>query len=239
MSIVSEYNWESDSWTHNGDNPTRQAFRQAVAEIAAKAKETLPECNGRVDAAVKIVLNGDVEQLDDGTARVASQSNGTTVYHVVNGECTCKDFPKSPSGWCKHRIAAGLYKRVTALMQRKLAQSDGASNGQAEPPSQPSPVQPAAPTPPLPEVPAIVSTVLTIDGRRIEVKLCDTDDARLLQRLARLLAQYPSEPSATNSPPAADLTPQCPTHGPMKPSTRGKGWFCPTKLSDGTWCKGR
>jgi len=95
MAIVTSYDFESDTWTHhNGDTPARAASRAAVADIAAKAKETLPECNGRVDSAVKIVLAGDVELLEGGTAKVASQSNGTTVYHVVNGECTCKDFPQ-------------------------------------------------------------------------------------------------------------------------------------------------
>jgi hypothetical protein len=37
----------------------------------------------------------------------------------------------------------------------------------------------------------------------------------------------------------ADDTPQCPKHGAMKPSTKGKGWYCPRKLADGSWCKGR
>src|SRR6266478_3250789 len=116
MSIVSEYSWESDTWSQhqNGENAARQAWRAAVAEIATKAKETLPECNGRVDSAVKIVLAGDVELLADGTARVASQSNGQIAYHIVNGSCDCKDYPKAPSNWCKHRIAAGIAKRVEA-----------------------------------------------------------------------------------------------------------------------------
>jgi hypothetical protein len=71
-----------------------------------------------------------VELLEEGKAKVASQSNGQVVYHVVNGACTCKDYAKAPSNWCKHRIAAGLYKRATALMQRQLAQhANGASNG--------------------------------------------------------------------------------------------------------------
>ncbi len=79
MAIVTSYDFESDTWTHhNGDTPARAAWRQAVAEIAAKAKETLPECNGRVDSAVKIVRAGDVELLEGGKAKVASQSNGTT-----------------------------------------------------------------------------------------------------------------------------------------------------------------
>src|SRR5262245_29557145 len=152
MAIVTSYDWESDSWTHhNGENPARAAWREAVAEIGEKAKATLPDCNGRVDKAVAIVLNGDVELLPDGKAKVASQSNGAVVYHIANGECTCKDYPKAPSGWCKHRIARGLHVRATALAKQKLAQLDGASNGQAETPSQPAPAQPPAPMAPLPE----------------------------------------------------------------------------------------
>ena len=77
---------------------TRALWREAVTTVAEKAKATLPQCNGRVDKAMAIVLNGDVELLPDGKAKVGSQSNGTTVYHLVNGECTCKDFPKAPSG---------------------------------------------------------------------------------------------------------------------------------------------
>src|SRR6266849_6471723 len=128
MSIVSEYDWESDTWTHNGDNGARHAWREAVAEIAEKAKATLPQCNGRVDRAVAIVLNGDVELLEGGTAKVASQSNGKTVYHIVNGACTCKDSPKAPSQWCKHRIAAGLAKRVEARLR---AQGGATGNGKS------------------------------------------------------------------------------------------------------------
>jgi hypothetical protein len=236
MAIVTSYDFESDTWTHhNGDTAARAAWRQAVADIAGKAKSKLPECIGRVDKAVALVLNNDVELLADGTAKVASQSNGSTAYHVVNGECPCKDFAKAPHQLCKHRLSAAIAQRAQELVKAKLADT----NGQAEPQSPPAPGQPAAPTPPLPEVPAIVSTVLTIDGRRVEVKLCDTDDACLLQRLARLLAQYPSELSAANSPPAADLTPRCPTHGLMKPSAKRQGWYCPVKLADGSWCKSR
>ncbi len=56
MAIVASYDWESDSWTqHNGDNPARTAWRAAVADVATKAKATLPECNGRIEKAVAIV----------------------------------------------------------------------------------------------------------------------------------------------------------------------------------------
>jgi hypothetical protein len=55
MSIVTEYDWETNTWTHHhGDTPTKAAWRAAVADIATKAKAKLPECIGRVDSAVKI-----------------------------------------------------------------------------------------------------------------------------------------------------------------------------------------
>jgi len=73
---------------------TRAIWREAVTTVAERAKATLPACNGRVDKAVALVLNGDVDMLGDGTARVASQSNGQTVYHIVNGHCDCNSILK-------------------------------------------------------------------------------------------------------------------------------------------------
>jgi|RhiMetStandDraft_8_1073273.scaffolds.fasta_scaffold70115_3 hypothetical protein len=81
--------------------PDRTAWRTVVAEIAEKAKQTLPEANGRVDKAVALVLAGAVELLPDGTARVESLADPLTTY-TVNGSCPCKDFERAPSQWCKH-----------------------------------------------------------------------------------------------------------------------------------------
>jgi hypothetical protein len=122
-----------------------------VAEIATKAHEKLPECNGRVDKAVALVLAGDVELLADGTARVASQSNGQTVYRVVNGSCDCKDFAKAPHNFCKHRLSAAIARRAQELVKAKLA---AGTNGQATPASQPAPAQPQA-TPAVAETPGL------------------------------------------------------------------------------------
>ena len=152
MVAVHTISWEEASSPDFG-NPARKAWRDAVAEIADKAKAKLPECNGRVDSAVKIVLAGDVELMADGTAKVASQSNGTTAYHVVNGECTCKDFAKAPHGFCKHRLSAAIARRAQELTKAKVADT----NGQAEASSQPAPVQPEAPTVPLPEAPVSIT----------------------------------------------------------------------------------
>jgi hypothetical protein len=111
MVAVKEITWEEAS-APDFEHTTRHAFRAAVDQVAANAKAVLPECNGRVDKAVQIVLAGDVELLQDGHAKVASQCQGTTVYRLVNGTCECRDFPQAPSGWCKHRIAAGIQKRA-------------------------------------------------------------------------------------------------------------------------------
>src|SRR6516162_7896422 len=172
--IVASYDFECDTWTTNGDNPTRQAWRQAVAEIADKAKAKLPECSGRVDSAVKIVLAGDVELLADGTAKVASQSNGTTAYVVCNGECACKDFTKAPHGFCKHRLSAAIARRAQELVKAKLGDT---TNGQAETSSQPAPVQPEASMAPLPEAPVSITLKATLHGQEVMVTLRGTDFA--------------------------------------------------------------
>jgi len=100
-----ELSWEQvASGDFSPEAPWRAIFRTAVQEIADKARVALPDSHGRIDSAVKIVLAGDVKLLIDGTAKVASQSNGTTTYFQVNGACTCKDFPKAPANFCKHRL---------------------------------------------------------------------------------------------------------------------------------------
>jgi hypothetical protein len=223
MVAVKEIAWE-EAMSPDFGNPARAVWREAVAEIAAKAKQTLPECNGRVDSAVKIVLAGDVELLADGKAQVASQSNGQTVYHVVNGECACKDYNKAPSGWCKHKIAAGIQKRATMYAKQKLAQLDGGSNGQADLPRQPTPAQPqaspVATSIPLPEAPASANCYVTLAGRKVQVTLRDSDEQRLLERLETLLQRFPAE----TEPEGEQAQPEgwCRKHGVQMKLNHGK-----------------
>jgi hypothetical protein len=101
MTIVAQFSWD-DIEAPDFEHPARKVWREAVEEIATAARAKLPECHTRVDSAVKLVLAGDVELLPDGTAKVASQSNGTTQYHIVNGHCDCRDFEKAPHHFCKH-----------------------------------------------------------------------------------------------------------------------------------------
>src|SRR5262249_39354249 len=123
-------------------------------------------------------------------------------YFVVNGECECKDYAKAPSNWCKHRIAAGLAKRASALTKQRLEQLDAATNGTTtltpeqattEAPVAVTPQEPVATpaTPALPEAPASVNFHTTIAGRQIQITLRDTDETRLLARLETLLQRFP------------------------------------------------
>src|SRR5215831_15750674 len=155
MAIVTEISWDDMlDGKPLPETPARKAWREALAEIAEKAKATLPECNGRVDKAIALVLNGDVELLEGGKAKVASQSNGTTQYFVVNGECQCKDYPKAPSNWCKHRIAAGIQKRAVVYAKQRLDEIDHASNGVSTSATEQPQGQLQCETPALPEAPA-------------------------------------------------------------------------------------
>jgi hypothetical protein len=230
------------------ENPIRKAFREAVAEIADKAKTTLPDCIGRVDSAVKIVLNGDVELLPDGTAKVASQSNGTTRYFIVNGECSCKDYTKAPSNWCKHRIAAGLAKRARTLTQVKLDQLNSANNrttppATEQPESEPveAPVESAPAVPAThTEAPASCNTYVSIAGRKVQVTLRDSDEQRLLTRLEALLDRFPveEEPEPESSPTPPENW--CPIHQVwMKRYSNAKGSWFSHKTPEGSWCNGK
>jgi hypothetical protein len=119
--MVSEYDWESDTFTHHSENDVPAAWHTAVAEIAAKAREKLPESRSRIDKAVALVLAGDVTLMPDGTGKIASQSNGNTIYHIANGHCNCRDFERAPGQLCKHRLAFGLARRAQELVKAKLA----------------------------------------------------------------------------------------------------------------------
>lgn len=200
----------------------RQAFRQAVAAVAEKAKATLPDSASRIDKAVALVLNGEVTLREGTTATVGSLSDVMTTYEVRVGYCSCKDFDQAPGGLCKHRLAAAMQRRAQELMP------------------------PTAPTAgPLPEAPASVNCHVTIAGRQVQVTLRDSDETRLLARLEAVLARYPVVPPPADVAPtatAAAPTPEgwCIVHSvQMTKQTNQRGSWWSHKAADGTWCKGR
>jgi hypothetical protein len=204
----------------------RQTFRALVADVAARAKEKLPQAvNGRVESAARLVINGDVEPLDDGSIKVGG-SDPTRWYHLVGSACTCTDFTsgKAPESWCKHRIAAGIDKRVRELLPQSTAVETA--------PQAPGPQEP------LYESPASVNVHLESSGRRIQLTLRDHDETRLLARLEEVLQRYP-QPQAPAQPPRRGEG-WCAKHQvPMTQTTKdGRSWWS-HKTTDGQWCKGR
>jgi hypothetical protein len=94
----------------------RDRFRALVADLAEKAKASLPENAGRIDAAVALVLAGDVTLQPDGTATVGSATQPLTTY-LVNGECLCPDAAQAPQGYCKHRLSKAILIRAERALR--------------------------------------------------------------------------------------------------------------------------
>jgi len=239
MVTVKEIMWEEAS-APGFETTTRQAWREAVAEIAAKAHEKLPECAGRINAAVKIVLAGDVVLQTDGTAKVASQSNGQTVFHVANGVCSCQDFAKAPHCFCTHRLAVAITRRAQELIKAKV---DAAISG-----GQPTPAQPNAPTAPLPEVPVSITLKATLHGHEVMVTLRGVDFASVkaqVEQASQWLsvqapAQPPTQPPAQGmTQPANEDSPFCRIHNAVlkRYERNGHVWYS-HKRTNGQWCCG-
>lgn len=231
--------WQDVMGGDVGEAFARAAWRKAVADVAERAKAALPQCNGRVEAAVKLMLAGDVELLADGTAKVASQSNGTATYYQVNGECQCKDFPRAPhGGMCKHRIAYGIAKRAQALASKEVQALDvPASIEAAQEEAQPA----AAPAATLPEAPASANAFVMLDGHRVQITVRGHTLAGVLTEIRTVLAQFPAEAAAKEpAAPEEPEDPYCPLHPGefLRLHTKGDQQWRSHRLADGSWCRG-
>jgi hypothetical protein len=204
-------------------NTSRAHYRALVADVAARAKAILPtQVNGRIEKAVALVLQGDVEPQEDGSIVVHSATDATRRYVLQGTSCTCADYERgqAPSGWCAHRIASGIRKRVQELLPQSTPVW-----------TETVPVHVQAP---LPEAPASVNVHLTISGRQVQLTLRDSDEGRLLQRLQAVLQQYPAEAARTVQEGL------CQKHQvQMKLNTKnGRQWYSHSQ-EDGSWCRGK
>jgi hypothetical protein len=96
------------------------SFLATLQAVADKARAVLPETvHARLDRAIGIVLNGGVTLTEHGGV-VQSQSQPNRKY-AVNGSCACGDAVQAPQGFCKHRLAVGLFKRTTEALARQPA----------------------------------------------------------------------------------------------------------------------
>jgi hypothetical protein len=115
MAIIAAYDIVDETVTFPAPLPPPQAWRSAIATLATKARKALPDSHGRIDQAVKLLLNGDVELLPNGLARIASQSDPTKTYTLNGQGCPCPDAERAPHGLCKHRLAKSLYLKALEL----------------------------------------------------------------------------------------------------------------------------
>jgi hypothetical protein len=257
-----EYDVHTDSWLTNGaaaaTTPAPEAavpsaralWRQAVGEVADRARAALPEANGRIDGAVAIVLQGDVALNADGTAEVGSQSDPQRVYHV-NGACECQDAPRAPhGGMCKHRIARGMAIRAQERLEQLMRHHDAERVQSAEDRVQKDPSSCTLNTDnlTLPEAPASANAFVVIDGHRVQITVRGTTVQGVLSEIRTVLRQFPATPTPPPAPPQAEEAPGdakgfCAVHecwmkwNDPKPGDKRPGWYS-HKAEDGSWCRG-
>jgi len=95
---------------------------------------------------------------------------------------------KAPEGWCRHRIAAGIAKRVRELLA-------------AEAPQAPTQEQPrGAPRCPLGEAPASVNVRAMLAGHECQLTLRDHDEGALLLRPQAVLKRPDVQPVPRPAP---------------------------------------
>jgi len=140
-----------------------------------------------------------------------------------DGTCGCPDMAEAPGQWCKHRIAAGIQRRVLALLTRSNAPENAT----------------AVASHPLQEAPSSANVRIQVHGYEVQVTLRDHDKYALLARLEALLTRYPL-PAQTVSLPSGQGKDWCSIHQKaMKQTTKdGRSWYS-HKTPDGRWCQGR
>jgi len=231
------------------------AWEREVYAQAQALRQAFPQLGDRLESAIVLVRDGAVS-LDDGVPLVESRTEPGT-YWRIEGGCTCPDAQfHAPHGRCAHRIAAGLYKKVTEALEATLDWHPEAPVNVAVA------AAPAVPhffvPDPVPVAPACpeasfsvclkgrrhgVDVLLTLRGQTRAEFLHHLQDALDVQAQLDQLCGLFDEGGAVQAEPEtahAVETPRCPYHGDMRASTKVAGtWYCAHKLFDGSYCKER
>jgi hypothetical protein len=83
--------------------PRPASIEEAVEQMVARGKATMPKLAGRLESAARLVLEGRVA-LDGEAGRVGP-------YTISAQGCTCADFVHR-GGWCKHRLAVRMGRHL-------------------------------------------------------------------------------------------------------------------------------
>jgi hypothetical protein len=174
-----------------GAPTARQQFRDALAQLATKTQAKLPQLNGRVERACKLVLHGDVELREDRSALVGSLSDPAKAYQISQGVCQCKDYTQAPEHLCCHKLAAGFLRKINEVLDSEAPQAPANQGYHGNP--EPSQV-------PLPEAPSSINFKAIIGGFETQITLRDADESRLLARLQALLKDQRIRPVPKPAP---------------------------------------
>ena len=77
------------------------------------AFKVIEEMGKRLERAKQLARGGKVRKVEGAEAWVVENGDGSKLYLVQNGSCTCQDFQQRKElhkGWCKHRLAVELMK---------------------------------------------------------------------------------------------------------------------------------
>jgi hypothetical protein len=162
----------------------RTQFRSVLATIAARAKERLPQSNGRVERAAALVLSGDIAyHSEDGSALVGSCTDPTKTYHVKGGTCDCQDWGRAPDHRCKHVIGLMMLIRLQQALAAEAPQ---------EPVEAPTPAKPArGVASSLPEARASLNFKAQVGHYEVMVTLRGDTEAELFKRLQQAVLARP------------------------------------------------
>ena len=138
------------------------AFTKFTNSISPELKQRM---NGRLERGLEIVLSGGVIPYDSTTFvqfKVKS-SDPTKLPYMVDlraRTCTCPDHLKGH--YCKHRVAAQVYRLACAQMPPQIAQTE-------EPPN-PQPCKPGQ---------AIIWACVRLDGKTIGVEVLGIENEQV------------------------------------------------------------
>jgi hypothetical protein len=110
MAIVTELSFDDNANSTFLKPSHTKRWQQAALQVAEQMHQA--QTGDRLTKALNLVLTHAVTLNADGTATVKS---GERAYRI-NGQCPCEDARRRTL-WCKHKLAAEIHKRATALLQ--------------------------------------------------------------------------------------------------------------------------
>jgi hypothetical protein len=168
---------EREHMEHEVPEPTREEMEAMIEEENARLDAAKPEdIIAEVETVWHLADQDELAQRLVDAGRV--QRHGDTwhvadaVVHDTAAGITCDCIGFVNQGMCRHIRAAQLFQ---------VAQPEP----EVLPEWKPEPIATA-----LPEAPASINAYIMLSGHKCQITLRDTDETRLMERMATLLAQY-------------------------------------------------